>query len=138
MEQAVTRLNRLHPTQKVYFILSLGLRWMMFCWDPLNPAPSGKNLRMMDASGHEQKPRDIDPCVRPVQTAGVTQVIHGQDLIENGMIYTDRAKTTDCITTAIVNGETVLKYQDDLNFLEHCLLHVAGVKFVGDNESDYI
>lgn len=93
---------------------------------------------MMDATGHEQKLRDVSPSVSPVETAGTgIQVGRGEDLIENGIIYTDRAKTIDCITTTVVNGDTVLKYQDDLIFLEHCLLNMTGEKFVGDNESDF-
>lgn len=64
--------------------------------------------------------------------------VHEGDPIENGVIHTDRAKMMNCITTAVVNGQTALKYQSVLDLLEHCLVHVAGKKFVEHNDSSFV
>lgn len=106
---------------------------MLFDWNPLNPAPSEQKLRMIYTLG--QKLQEVDPRVRPVQTAGNS--VHGGDLIENGVIYTYRAKTMVCISTAVVNGRRVLEYQRDLYFFEHCLAHVAGGQFVGNDDPSF-
>lgn len=135
MEEAVARLNVAHPTRSLFLILNVGLEWIMFYWDPINPAPAGQHLRLVDASGRHHW--DVDPRMRLVQAAGIQYTV-GEDPITNGVIYPDRAKTIDCITTDVSNGQPVLKYQNDLIFLEQCLVHISGANFVGNNDPSFV
>jgi hypothetical protein len=134
IEEAVERLNAAHPDRNIYLILNVGLKWIIFYWNPTNPAAAGQNLHIMDAAG---QPRwSVDPRVRPAQNGGI-QFIFGGDPITNGIIHTERAKTIDCITTDLSGGQTVLKYQNDLTFLENCLAHIGGANFVGQNDPSF-
>ncbi|KAH8788349.1 hypothetical protein F5883DRAFT_514081 [Diaporthe sp. PMI_573] len=115
IEEAVERLNAAHPDRNIYLILNVGLKWIIFYWNPTNPAAAGQNLHIMDAAG---QPRwSVDPRVRPAQNGGI-QFIFGGDPITNG-------------------GQTVLKYQNDLTFLENCLAHIGGANFVGQNDPSF-
>lgn len=135
LDEAVTRLHVAHSTRNIFLILNVGLEWIMLYWDPQNPAPAGQNLRLVDAQG---RPRwDVDRRVRPIQAAGL-QYTFGGDPITNGVIYPDRAKTIDCITTAVANGQMVLAYQNDLVFLEQCLVQIAGANFQGNNDPTFV
>lgn len=135
MDEAVTRLNVAHSVRNFFLILNVGLEWMIFYWDPTNPAPPGQHLRIVDGSGRNLW--DVDPGVRPVQTTGLQFILGGYP-ITNGAIYTDRAKTINCYSTAVSGGQPVLRYQNDLNFLEHCLMHIGGANFAGNNDPSFV
>lgn len=44
MNQAVTRLNNAHPNRRVFLILTTGLKWMPFLWDPPNQTAGMQQL----------------------------------------------------------------------------------------------
>lgn len=109
MREAVTRLNVAHPTNELFLILNVGMEWMIFYWDPINPLPAGQELTITSHAANTTWP--MDPRVHPPPNIPAGH-------ITNRSIDTTRAKTLDCFTlTQNANNQTVLAHQADLNFL---------------------
>jgi hypothetical protein len=130
MNEAVRRLEIAHSGRALYIILNVGLKWLPFYWDPNNPAGPGMSLTIKAARGHSNFP--VSPKIRPPPG------INAGHIDANNLIHTERAKTLDCFTTAQgPNGQTVLAYQNDLDFLEHYFGVIANHVYVGHNDPSF-
>ncbi|KAG8169390.1 hypothetical protein KVR01_000135 [Diaporthe batatas] len=107
MREAVARLHVAHNTRRLYIILNVGLEWLPFYWDPINP---GNALTIKASAGHQDFP--VDPRIRPTPNFPTGHIG------ANGVIHTNLAKTLDCFTTTTTPQGTFLAYQNDLNDLE--------------------
>lgn len=110
MSDAIAKLHSAHPTRSLYLILNVGTEWLIFYWDPTNPAPAGEQMRMTDADGTTIW--DVDPRARP--PPGINAYHIGPDNVVN----TTLARSLDCFTMTQVAKQPKLAYQNDLDFLE--------------------
>lgn len=113
MSDAVAKLHSAHPRGPLYFILNVGVEWLMFYWDPTKPVPAGQQLRMVDADGTTI--RDVDPRVRP--PPGINAYHIGPDNVVNTVL----ARSLDCFSMTQVVEQPKLAYQNDLDYLEQCI-----------------
>lgn len=126
MREAVTRLSVIHPTTELFFILNVGMEWMVFYWDPTNPLPAGQELTI--TSHAASMTWTMDPRVRPPPNIP-------SDHITNRSIATTRAKTLDCFTLAQnADNQMVFAHQADLDFLEQIIITVANHHYTGQND----
>ena len=88
MAEAVSRLHVAHNARRLYIILNVGLEWLPFYWDPINP---GNALTIKASPGHQDLP--VDPGIRPTPNFPTGHID------ANGFIHTNMAKTLDCFTT---------------------------------------
>lgn len=130
MDEATDRLHVAHPTRSLWLILNIGLKWLIFYWDPANPAAAGQNLRIINAADTETW--GVDPRIRPPPG------IDAGYIDQNNVVHVTQANTLDCFSlTQQGGGPPVLAYQNDLNFLENCIdiiMHHQG--YVGWNDPD--
>lgn len=110
MSDAVGKLHSAHPTGPLYLILNVGTEWLIFYWDPTNPAPAGEQLRMVADDGTTVW--DVDPRVRPAP--GINAYHIGPDNVVN----TTLARSLDCFSMILALSQPKLAYQNDLDFLE--------------------
>lgn len=128
MQTTVAHLGRRHPARALYFILAVGMHWLPFYWDPEDPGPEGRGLRM--EAEDEEGWYAVSPQVHapPGIDAGH---IDGE-----GVVHLDRARTLDCFTGAgpsFADERPKLTYQEDLDFLEEFLGVVARHAYVGEH-----
>ncbi|KAH8756336.1 hypothetical protein F5883DRAFT_468673, partial [Diaporthe sp. PMI_573] len=87
MNEAVKRLDMAHPTRPLFLILNVGLKWLIFYWNPTNPAVAGQHLRIINAAGTEAW--DVDPRIH------APPGINGGHIDQNNVIHATRAKSLD-------------------------------------------
>lgn len=132
MNKAVKRLDMTHRTISLFLILNVGLKWLIFYWNPTNPAVAGQHLRIINAAGTETW--DVDPRIH------APPGINGDHIDQNNVIHATRAKSLDCFSlTQQAGGLPVLAYQNDLNFLENCVNVMMNHQgYVGWNNPEFV
>lgn len=120
MGEAVTRLQVAHENRPLYLILNVGLHWMIFWWDPFQPAAPGQHLQIAKARGAGRW--DVDPRVHSPRAGNVPFNANTPPLYidNNRVIHTDPAVTLplDCMT---YTAQGTRQSQRDLDFLEICI-----------------
>lgn len=119
--EAVQRLDSAHPDRVVFLILAVGLKWMPFKWDPLNPLSAAQKLEMLTENGQEVW-ADIDRRIRPVVLS--QQPNSPQPYIKDGrFIDTARAYTLN-YWDLDANGD--ITHFADLQLLETLFNYIQG------------
>ncbi|KAI0413568.1 hypothetical protein F5X98DRAFT_351839 [Xylaria grammica] len=88
MKQAITRLEVAHPNRRLYLLLAIGLRWMMFVWDPT--VQRDQNTPLLEiVMADAQETWSVDSRVYHIHGERyMTQAVDGRMIVD-----TDRAHT---------------------------------------------
>ncbi|OAX80045.1 hypothetical protein ACJ72_05626 [Emergomyces africanus] len=123
--EAVGRLQDAHPTRVVPVIVAVGRRMMFFSWDPIS---TNNAVQLSIRSGHPHTlVWPLDRRLRPWTGPWVNQA--------TGRIDLSRALEIDCLTTEIVNGQTVLTRRADLAQIELILVTIRNMTLQGTNSA---
>ncbi|ROW12541.1 hypothetical protein VMCG_00507 [Cytospora schulzeri] len=120
MSETAGRLSIEHATRPLYLILAIGLKWMIFGWDPLQ---AGQNQQLSINNDEGTSAWLIDPRICRVPNIQIP----GRSYVDgNGVINTRLAKTLDCFTPVdqTAQGQQERRYMEDLNFLETCFVAI--------------
>lgn len=139
MGEAVIKLQVAHPNRPLYLILNVGLHWMIFWWDPSQPAAPGQHLRI--AKARDAGYWDVDPRVHSPLAGNIPFNANTPPLYidNNRVIHTDQAVSLDCMTHT---AQGTRQYQRDLEFLEICIQTmydtVAAGGLPGQNDPEFV
>ena len=97
IDEGTQRLKSAHPDRNVWLIVAIGLKWMLFYWDPTNAAtnPFPMAIMMYDNTGGWT----VDPGLRPPPLPPAINVQRYID-IRTGTIFAERAHSLDFWTQA--------------------------------------
>lgn len=142
MRTTEAHLGAAYQDRALYFILAVGLHWLPFYWDPINPTPVGQGLKMKDdRAGVEGLGKDASAWYLCVPEVRAPPGVDARHVDEDGVVSTDRARSLDCITVAepLVAGEMPrLANQVDLDFLEEFLGVVERNSVVDESKWDEV
>ncbi len=129
MTEAVARLSSAHPTREVYLILAIGIKWMCFLWDPVNPLPMGSELHIISAG---QTVWAVDARVKPIPN------LAGQRHIGNSfLVDTTQAYSLDYWSVKLVQNVVVQANLADLQLLENVFALIQAQNFNGWNPAHF-
>lgn len=128
MGEAVDRLQVAHANRPLYLILNVGLHWLIFWWNPSQPAAPGQHLRIVDARGTGHW--DVDPRVHSPLAGNIPFNANTPPLYvdNNRVIHTNQAVSLDCMTWT---AQGALQHQRDLDFLETCIQSIYNTAAAG-------
>ncbi|KAH8769053.1 hypothetical protein F5883DRAFT_643720 [Diaporthe sp. PMI_573] len=124
IEEATERLKSAHSDRNVWLIVAIGLKWMVFYWDPMNSRTHQFHMAVMmhDASSGWS----VDPEIRlppppnpNVNGAPVIDVLQRYVDHSTGTIFTENACSLDFWTTHPNQPGQPLNLQNSLLFLEN-------------------
>lgn len=125
MQTTEAHLGAAYQDRPLYFILAVGLHWLPFYWDPIDPRPAGQVLKMKeDGAEVECGGKDASGWYFVVPEVRPPPGVDAGHVDADGVVRTDRARSLDCITVVepLVAGEMPrLANQADLDFLEEFL-----------------
>ncbi|KAH6850966.1 hypothetical protein B0I37DRAFT_372885 [Chaetomium sp. MPI-CAGE-AT-0009] len=122
---AVERLASAHPNREVFMILAVGMEWMPFMWDPINPLSAGQTLQLL--KDDNQLWDDVDPRIVPVP-------MQNQRFI-NGRIIDSKQAYTLNYWDADGNGNII--HLADLQLLEALFDMIRSRIFIGVNPASF-
>ncbi|KAK4151036.1 hypothetical protein C8A00DRAFT_36343 [Chaetomidium leptoderma] len=140
MEQCASRLELAHPARKLYVILAIGLKWMMFKWDPRHKTRSP--LQML--ADHRPDTWAMDSRYRyDSGIAGQSHVVYSNnapspDLVDTTLAYSLEfwAPEPDAPPTWAGEQPRPLNWRA-MQLLEACFTRVRNTVSVGENDTGF-
>lgn len=150
MNQAVTRLDNAHPNRRVFLILTTGLKWMPFLWDPPNQAAGMQQLPnanpqglafLMDRQAYPNRQDWLcDTRIRQIPQNLLPNQAHiSNQAIPNGQLAAGRLAidTTRAYSIQFWDNANNLANVPQLQYLENLLLMVRGQQFNDANPTNF-
>lgn len=135
IEEATERLKSAHPNRNVWLIVAIGLKWMVFYWDPSNSRTTSSHLAVM--ASNESSGWAVDPDIRvpppplnPQVPAINVQAPGGYVNTAAGVIRSQNAYSLDFWTMA-PNQPGQLANLQGLQLLEDVFRAVQGDAYSG-------
>ncbi len=124
--EAAGRLAHAHPRRMLFLIVAVGLKWMIFKWDPSSNQP----LQLQAHNVNDVW--NVHPFVSYDSTiAGQRHVVPRTNPQVADTIDTRRAYSLDFWTVDQTTGQP--RNMPACQLLERCLRHIQATHFVGDN-----